>query len=33
MPPAEVLLTPVSFPAEDQIRRAASTQARAHKNG
>jgi len=33
MPPAEVLLTPVSFPAEDQIRRPGGTQARAQKNG
>ncbi len=33
MPPAEVLLKPVSFPAEDQIRRPGGAQARAQKNG
>ena len=33
MPPAEVLLTPVSFPAEDQIRRRGGAQGRAQKNG
>lgn len=33
MPPAEVLLAPVSFPAEEQIRRPGGTQARAQKNG